>query len=1175
MKKNPNDCSSLAREKIKLILLKMKLITLLIFAGTMALSASTYSQKTRIDLQIENSSLTEILSSIEKKSEFIFIYNANIVDTEVKKSISVKDETIETILNNLFQDIDVIYRIDDRQVFLYKKDELKKPELIETNGEVEQAPKKVVSGTIKDSKGITLPGVSVVVKGTTIGTVTNAEGSYQLRVPDGAQTLVFSFVGMKPQEIEVAGRTTISVTLEEETIGVDEVVVIGYGTQSREMVTTSITKLDNKVLENIPYPNAASALQGSVSGVRVQSISGQPGATPRVIVRGGTSINSPDGATPLYIIDGIIRPQMVDISSDDIESIQVLKDAAATSIYGARGSNGVVIITTKSGKVGQMKVSYKYDLTVSNIGKLYDMASAKDFLTLTRTGALAASKFPDNTSRLAMAIGYGTGNDLSNNTAFSTQYLTDINKHKLDDGWQSMPDPVNPSKTLIFSDNDFQALTYRTGISHNNHIEISGGSEKATFNAGLGYLTNEGTVINTDYKRLSFNLNGTLQARKNLRFTGRVLYSNSKTNASPVADNVTFYRSAGLPPTAKVRFEDGTLAPGASQSIGNPLYHMYSRIYDNSYDNLTISLGSDWEILPGLSFNPQISMYNVYSDAYSFQPGYWNGPLSYIVTRNASASSYRWRQYQADAIFNYTKSFSTDHNLNITAGYSLFTRNTGNLSANGRGASTDLIPTLNASSEPTSVSSTISDQALLGYFARFNYSYKSKYLFSMNARYDGASNLGEKNKWGFFPGVSAGWHVDKENFWNFFPKDLVRLKLRASYGVNGNISGLGDFTADGAYSVGSIYSGGAAIAMSTMANQNLKWEQSKTVDVGADIGILKNRVTLLFDYFNRVTNNLITSLTLPPSTGFSSILTNLGSLRNKGIEFEINAQILPSKNDFQWNIAFNASKVENKIVSLPPNGTENNRVGGYFVWDSKLGDYAWKGGLQEGGRIGDMYAYKQVGIYSTDEEALSAPVDNIITLANKTKYGGDVNWLDADQNGKIDTKDITYMGNPYPKWTGGFANTFSYKGLDCYIRLDFTTGHTIYNYAKAFLDYNWQGDNVMTQDVVDRSWKKQGDIADMPRHYWAGDRGQQNVIRGNSLFYESGDFLAVREVSLSYNVPSKFIQKAKLSSLRFSITGNNLHYFTKYKGLNPEDGGTDNGRYALPRNIIFSANISF
>ena len=269
MKKNPNDCSSLAREKIKLILLKMKLITLLIFAGTMALSASTYSQKTRIDLQIENSSLTEILSSIEKKSEFIFIYNANIVDTEVKKSISVKDETIETILNNLFQDIDVIYRIDDRQVFLYKKDELKKPELIETNGEVEQALKKVVSGTIKDSKGITLPGVSVVVKGTTIGTVTNAEGSYQLRVPDGAQTLVFSFVGMKPQEIEVAGRTTISVTLEEETIGVDEVVVIGYGTQSREMVTTSITKLDNKVLENIPYPNAASALQGSV--IRGQS----------------------------------------------------------------------------------------------------------------------------------------------------------------------------------------------------------------------------------------------------------------------------------------------------------------------------------------------------------------------------------------------------------------------------------------------------------------------------------------------------------------------------------------------------------------------------------------------------------------------------------------------------------------------------------------------------------------------------------------------------------------------------------------------------------------------------------------------------------------------------------------------------------------------------------------
>ena len=699
MKKNPNDCSSLARERIKLILLKMKLITLLIFAGTMALSASTYSQKTRIDLQIENSSLTEILNSIEKKSEFIFIYNASIVDAEVKKSISVKDETIETILNNLFEGIEVTYRIDDRQIFLYKKDELKNQELTETKGEVEQTLKKVVSGTIKDSKGITLPGVSVVVKGTTIGTVTNAEGSFQLRIPDGAQTLVFSFVGMKPQEIEVAGRTTINVTLEEETIGVDEVVVIGYGKQSREVVTTSVSKLDTKVLANVTYANVGSALQGAVSGVRVQSTSGQPGAAPRIIIRGGTSINNPNGAAPLYIIDGVIRTDMNDINSEDIESLQVLKDAAATSIYGARGSNGVVIVTTKTGNIGQTRVTYSYDLTISTPGKLYELANARDYLTINRLGVFGDAKFGNNSSRLILPMGYGTGNDLTNNTAFTTQYLTSANEYKLKEGWESMQDPADPSKTLIFKDTDFQDLTYQTGISNNHNLSVSGGSEKATFNVGIGYLNAQGTVITTKYDRLSFNLSGDIKVRDNLSVFSKVLFSKSSDNTPYSGTSQTFYRNAGLAPTAKYTYEDGSLAPGTSRSIGNPVYFMNNRVNGNSNEKLTISLGSHWEILPGLSFDPQVSMYRVNVDSRSFQPAYWNGPLAYVVTRAASGNNSRWQQTQADAVFSYTKSFLSDHHLDAKAGISYYGRESSSLSANGRNASTDLISTLNASGE--------------------------------------------------------------------------------------------------------------------------------------------------------------------------------------------------------------------------------------------------------------------------------------------------------------------------------------------------------------------------------------------------------------------------------------------------------------------------------------------
>jgi TonB-linked SusC/RagA family outer membrane protein len=935
--------------------------------------------------------------------------------------------------------------------------------------------------------------------------------------------------------------------------------------------------MDNKVLQNVPYSNVASALQGTVSGVRVQSISGQPGAAPRVIVRGGTSINNPNGSSPLYIIDGIIRPDMNDISSDDIESIQVLKDAAATSIYGARGSNGVVIVTSKSGKKGKTSINYGYDLTVSNIGKTYDLASAQDYLTIMRMGVIDADKFPDYTNRLGLAIGYGTGNDFTKNTAFTTQYLSDANKYKLDEGWQSMPDPVDPSKTLIFDDTDFQDLTYQTGISHNNHFEISGGTDKATYNAGLGYLTSQGNVITTKYDRLSFNLSGTLKAGDNLEFNGRVLYSTSSTNASPYGDNVTFYRSAGLAPTAKVYFEDGTLAPGQDYNMGNPLYNMANRISQNTKDNLTLSSGLKWTILPGLTFKPQISMYGINDDTYTFIKSYQNGAGAINVTRKASATDYRWKQYQADAVLNYIKSFSNDHNIDITAGYSYFTRKISLTSANGEAASSDLIPTLNASGKPTAVFGSVSDQVILGYFGRANYNYKSKYILSLSARYDGASVLGENNKWGFFPGISAGWLVNKEGFWTALPKEVSKLKLRASYGVNGNISGLGDYAAQGNYSVGSQYNGNAAIIMSTMANEDLQWEQSKTIDFGTDIGFFNDRVNILFDIYRRVTDNLITSWVLPPSTGYTSILTNLGSLENKGVEFEISANVLPEKSKLQWTVAFNASKVSNKILSLPENGTENNRIGGFYVWDAELGDYAWKGGLQEGSPIGDMYAYQQIGVYATDADAQAAgePIDNIITGTDKTKYGGDSKFLDSDKNGVIDSKDKVYMGNEFPKWTGGFSNNLSYKSFNLYLRLDYSTGMTIFNVAKSFLDYNWAGNTTITQDLVDRSWQEQGDIAELPRSYWAGERVQNNVMRGNSISYENANFLCIREVSLSYNLPSSILQKINISNIRFSVTGNNLYYFTKYLGLNPEFGGRDDGRYALPKGIVFGANVSF
>lgn len=1029
-----------------------------------------------------------------------------------------------------------------------------------------------VKGIVTDKQGVSLPGVTILEKGSTNSTSTDNDGVFALEVSSPSSILVVSFVGMKTQEIPVGDQASITVELSPASEDLSEVVVIGYGSQSRETVTTSISKLDNAVLENVPYANAASALQGSLSGVRVQSVSGQPGAAPRVIVRGGTSINNPNGSSPLYIIDGITRGDMNNLNSNEIESIQVLKDAAATAIYGARGSNGVVIITTKSGKAGSTIIRYNYDLSVSDLREKYDLVNARDYIYFQRLGI--AARGGSNLAKLALPGSAGTGNDLTKNTAFTPQYLSEANKHKLNEGWESMPDPIDPSKTIIFKNTDFQDVLFNTAYSNNHALSASGGTEKARFNMGLGYLANEGIAISSDYKRLSLNLNGDLQVSEKLGVFGRIMYSNTNDRQVFGSTANMFGRSLALPPTAKYLFEDGSLAPGLSSTLGNPEYYAGTQDAKNTLENLSMIVGGQWKILPDLTFDPQISLYRVAGDNRLFQRAYFNGPTQYIDSRTASGSYSKMTQHQLDAVFTYQKSFLEKHNLNAKLGFSYFGTNNAALSASGRGAASDLIPTLNGAAEPVSVGGSESEQKIIGYFTRVNYDFDQKYLLSLNLRYDGASNLGNTHKWGLFPGVSAGWNLHKEGFWSSMPNMISQLKLRASYGVNGNISGLGAYEAQGQYSVGSRYGGDAAIQNTVLSNPDLKWEQSKTFDIGADIGFANNRITVMVDYYRRVTDNLLTSFALPQSTGFGSILTNLGSLENKGLEIELGAQVLPSTSKLQWNLSFNASKVKNKILELPMNGVENNRIGGDYVFDPARGDYAWLGGLQEGGRLGDIYSYKQLGIYATDEEAANGPKDTLVPLSDKTKYGGDVNWLDLDENGEIDSRDRVYVGNIYPTWTGGFSNSLSYGNFGLFVRLDYTTGHTIYNYTEATSVGQFQGENGLSTAVL-RSWQNPGDVTDIPRIYWADQQERSNLYRGNSEYYESGDFLALREVTLSYLLPKKLMERIKLNAIRLNVTANNLHYFTNYRGLNPEEGGTDNGRYPIPRSIIFGASVTF
>lgn len=1037
-----------------------------------------------------------------------------------------------------------------------------------------------VRGKVLDKDKNPVSGVTITEKGTQNGTFTADDGTFALQVKSTQSILVISSIGNKSLEITANSPLLNSISLENDDTNIDEVLVVGYGTQSRETLTTAISKLDEKVLENVTFANPASALQGTVSGVRVQSTSGQPGAAPRVIIRGGTSINNPNGASPLYIIDGVIRSNMNDINSDDIASMQVLKDAASTSIYGARGSNGVVIITTKSGESNRTKIEYSYNLTSSEVGQLYEMASARDYIYYARVGAqIAERKVPGSINQLTQPIGFGTGNDLTNNTGFTTQYLTEANKHKLNEGWQSMEDPINPGKTIIFQETNWQDILFQNSVTNDHHLSVSGGTDRATVNASIGYMKSNGIAITTFYDRISANLNSDLKVNDKLTVNGKMMYSYA-TNNSVYSDTELFFRAAGMAPTAKYTFEDGTLAPGQGRNTGNPVYYLNKRDNKNANENLTLALSGDWKPVEGLTISPHVSLYKVAGDNYAFIHSYMNGVGSMNTTRPASSGYNKTMQTQADLIGNYTKSYG-NHAFDAMLGFSYFRRYVFGLSASGQGAATDLIPTLNASSTPVSVGGNQSLFAMVGYFTRLNYNYAQKYLLSLTARYDGASNLGTNYRWGFFPGVSLGWNVHKEDFFQVAKPYFSTLKLRASYGVNGNISGLSDFHAQGSYSVGNRYLGESAVTNTVLANPNLKWEQSKTLDFGVDLGFMDNRFNILFDYYNRKTDDLITNLTLPPSTGFSSISTNLGSLQNKGIEVELNADILPRTSELAWNIGFNITTTKTKILKLPDNGVLNNRVGGVYVWDNAAGGYAWGGGLQEGGRIGDFYGWLQDGIYSTDSEAANAPVDLTMPFANKTKYGGDVNYADLDRNDTLDTRDLTYLGNPFPTITGGLSTSLNYKGFSLYARMDYTKGHTIYNYAKIFLSGHWAPNLNIPQEMIEMGWTQDGDIAERPQYvpgtanysYWRGSA--YHLSSTNSKFYEKGDYFALREVTLAYQVPSAWTERIKLNNVRVNVTGSNLYYFTKYTGMNPEDGGTDQGRYPIPRNFSVGLKAAF
>lgn len=1074
---------------------------------------------------------------------------------------------------------------------------------------------KRISGKVTSGEdNAPLVGVSISVKGKTSGTQTNTNGEFSLDAASG-DVLVFTYTGFAPQEARVGNASTIDLSLKSEVAKMDEVVVIGYGTQSRRNVTSSIAKLDRQVLANAPRSNVGSALQGTISGLQVVTATGQPGAAPVILLRGGASINNP--GAPLVVVDGVIR-SFNDIASEDIASYEVLKDAASTAIYGARANNGVILITTKQGKAGTAQISYKFTGGYNIRREGYNYFGAKDYIYYNRLGNLNSGR---SLNQVNSSRGYGFLTDSANTSSFDIKRYDASTAHLLGRGWDTVGDPYGG--TIIFKDHggEVEDLVFRNTYTKDHYVSVTGGNDKGKYFASFDYYNEEGIIIGSDYKRYSGVLNGSYKVRPNVEVTTGVSLSTSSQIGTVGGEINTLYRSLAIWPTFNPWIDSAKTKPnpGNGNTDGNPLYWLDKVDRSNEVNRITLNGSVKWDLLPGLYIRATGNAYLLEGLNQSFQRAtqlYSNifvpTPTYSSTSRPAFSGFSRDFQQQYNAIINYTKTFAEKHNVDAMVGTEYFGTKAFDMQVSGTNAPTDDITTVNAATTFTAGDNFTnkSEYRIISGFGRLNYNFDQRYLLTAVFRQDGVSSLAEQNRWGFFPGMSAGWNVHNEDLYRNtgLDKYISTLKPRISYGENGNVAGLGRYEVQGGYGSQGLYNGGAGFLNTGIINSGLRWEKSKTVDFGVDLGFLRNRITLIFDYYNRKTSDLLTNLALPSYTGFNTIRTNLGTLQNTGYEFTANANILNDPNGLKLDVSANASFVKNKILQLPFNGNENNRQGGLQIYDPRSGRVIWVGGLQEGQTLGAIYAFKQVSIFADAGEIAKEAANRRDLIAQisgpNVTYGtgkitpGDVNWLDVDKNDTIDSRDQVYMGTIYPKWTGGFSTSLSFKNISLYSRFEFATGHTIYNDLVTRTLGNYQG-TFNYFDLQKEAWSPTNTATDVPKVYFADQvaapNGKKNYTRSNnagqvlnsnnSRFYEKGDYLALRELTLSYDFSRSLLSRTRvLSQSRIYASVNNLFYITKFTGPTPEPpvtpgtntiSGIHAGTYPTPKTIVLGVQVSF
>ncbi|CAM4240083.1 Outer membrane receptor protein, Fe transport [Zobellia roscoffensis] len=1107
----------------------MKIYVILLTITLSKLFASEANAQS-ISLDLNNVKLKKILNEIERKSNYSFFYNNSIIDVYKRKSLNVEEKNVTEVLETLFEDSNIDFSFVRDQIILFPKDNPEIKEKIESllSKQVDKmpsvlSPQKIneliksnvqftVQGVVTDKGGMPIPGVTVLVKGTSKGTATDFDGNYSI-MADTGDVLSFSYIGFTSRDVAVNDQQTMNVTLEENVDALEEVVVVGYGTQRKSDLTGAVSAVSSEDLLKAPVSNALQGMRGKVAGVNVFLNSGSPTGSPRIVIRGVGTINS--SSDPLYVVDGVVMDDIKFINPNDIERMEVLKDASSAAIYGARGANGVVLITTKrGGKEGKITIGYDGFISVGSIRKKMDLLDSDEWLEVVRTGMENTPKYrPDATPPVF------TANDPN---------LFDENGNPL-------------------YNTDWQDEATRTAFSTNHQLSVQQGNEKSSVGVFLNYSHVEGIMLNNKLDRISGKIAYDVTPKDWLKIGVNLLVNDVKDTEFEEGGGGQSPRRTmiEMPPIFPVKFPDGTWSNSQMisdaynlESMSNPVHVLETQERFWERNQMFGNFYMNFSILPGLDFRTQFGFDKNIRNKKEYSPRDLvniSSPDGYA--RIFNEKSLYWQQ---ENYLTYNKEFGK-HRINTMLGLSWQERDYESSTIFARGFSDDFFRynNIGSASNPSAPESEFEEWSLNSYFVRAGYTFDDKYLVTLTARADGSSRFGKDNKYGFFPSIGLGWNISEESFMENV-SSINRLKLRGSYGITGNTE-IPPYSSLATVSSGTVLMNGSRVSASSvnrLANPGLEWEKTSQFDIGLDLAAFDYRLRFEFDYYDKLTKDLLLDRPVPYTSGFTSVRDNIGSVSNKGIEAMISGEIIRGA-DFGWESSINMNYNKNTIESLGEND-EDIEPGPFWVSGSQTI-------LRVGESLSSFYGYERLGTWGTDEAAEAALIGAVPGEAKRST-------------------DKKILGKGLPDVTGSFINNFRYKNFDFTADIQFVAGveimqqfyHStedrsgIANGLATILYDGWteNNQNTMVQEIRNQAYAGQNSQVDSR---WVVDG---SYIRGN-LF------------SLGYSFNEQFLDLIGLNSLRVYASAENVFviHSKDFQGYDPEATSWEGNQWG--QNIFF------